>query len=148
MPRDAGPTQVGSSTGSSLTTRFRLDRSLPLSIMADMKSCTPPRRAAQGLLGVLAFVLPFEAPLFRVGPLQVTTVELALYAMLSAWGVAVAWDVSRDRAWFGRAVEAWAAIRGDGATQAAAWRGSPFSSSRRSRRRRMSVRRSSSRFAA
>ncbi len=45
---------------------------------------------ARALLVVLAFVLPFEAPLCRVGPLQLTTVEVALYATLAAWGVATA----------------------------------------------------------
>jgi O-Antigen ligase len=53
---------------------------------------------AEVLLVLLALVLPFEAPLFRLGPLQLTTVELALYAMLSAWGVGVALEVLRDRA--------------------------------------------------
>src|SRR5579859_3922394 len=45
-------------------------------------------RVAQRLLILLALTLPFEVPLFRLGPLQITTVELALYAMLTAWGVA------------------------------------------------------------
>jgi hypothetical protein len=43
-------------------------------------------RLARGLLVLLALVLPFEAPLFRLGPLQITTVELVLYATLAAWG--------------------------------------------------------------
>lgn len=46
-------------------------------------------RLARTLLVVLAFVLPFEAPLFRLGPLQITTVELVLYATLAAWGFAI-----------------------------------------------------------
>jgi hypothetical protein len=50
----------------------------------------PLRRLAGGLLVVLAFALPFEAPLFHVGPLQITSVELVLYATLAAWGLAVA----------------------------------------------------------
>jgi hypothetical protein len=54
-------------------------------------------RVAGGLLVLLAFVLPFEAPLFRLGPLQITSVELTLYAMLASWGGAVAWDVVRRR---------------------------------------------------
>jgi O-Antigen ligase len=49
-----------------------------------------PLCLARGLLVVLAVVMPFEAPLFRVGPLLVTTVELALYATLAAWGLVVA----------------------------------------------------------
>jgi hypothetical protein len=35
---------------------------------------------------LLPLVLPFEAPLFHVGPLLVTTAELALYLVLGAWG--------------------------------------------------------------
>ncbi|MGD0675039.1 MAG: O-antigen ligase family protein [Polyangiaceae bacterium] len=54
-------------------------------------------RIARALLIVLAVVLPFEAPLFRVGPLQLTTVELALYAVLAAYGTAVTADVVRHR---------------------------------------------------
>jgi hypothetical protein len=39
----------------------------------------------RGLLLLFAVVLPFEAPLFRLGVLQITTVELVLYAMLAVW---------------------------------------------------------------
>jgi hypothetical protein len=39
----------------------------------------------QGFLLLLALVLPFEVPLFRLGMLQITTVELVLYAMLAVW---------------------------------------------------------------
>jgi O-Antigen ligase len=53
-------------------------------------------RFARGLLVVLAVVLPFETPLFRLGPLQITTVELALYAALGAWGIALASQLVRD----------------------------------------------------
>jgi hypothetical protein len=38
----------------------------------------------------LAFVLPFEVPLFRLGPLRLTSVELVLYAMLGAASLAIA----------------------------------------------------------
>lgn len=52
------------------------------------------------LLVVLAFLLPFEAPLFRVGPLQITSVELALYAMLATFALAAAIDFLRaGRPW-------------------------------------------------
>src|SRR5690242_11682922 len=47
------------------------------------------RAAARGLLVLLPLVLPFEAPLFHVGPLLVTTAELALYLVLAAWGGAL-----------------------------------------------------------
>jgi hypothetical protein len=58
------------------------------------------KRVAEGLLILLALALPFEAPLFRLGPLQITTVELALYATLAAWGICVAVDVAQGRtAW-------------------------------------------------
>jgi hypothetical protein len=66
-------------------------------MMADMKTRTGARRAAQVLLVGLAAVLPFEAPLFRVGPLQLTTVEVVLYATLAAWGGAVALELASDR---------------------------------------------------
>lgn len=57
---------------------------------------TPPRleppqvRVAQALLVALALVLPFEAPLFSLGPLEMTTVEVVLYATLAAWGIVAA----------------------------------------------------------
>jgi O-Antigen ligase len=88
--------------------------------MGGVKSVT--KRVAEGLLTLLALVLPFEAPLFRLGPLQITTVELALYATLAAWGVGVAIDVAQGRtAWrsslaslgrdeMARAVLLWAAV--------------------------------------
>ncbi len=58
------------------------------------------RGLAEAALLVLAVALPFEAPLFRVGPLEITTVELALYAMLATWGSAVALELRGDRrAW-------------------------------------------------
>jgi O-Antigen ligase len=87
--------------------------------MAGMKTCTLAIRVGQGLLVVLALLLPFEAPLFRVGPLQLTTVELALYATLAVWGLSVAmqaWPALRDRAWPDRVV---AELRGDPMVQAA-----------------------------
>jgi hypothetical protein len=56
-----------------------------------------PNRVAYGLLVLFALVLPFEAPLFRVGPLQVTTVELTLYGLLAAWGLAGTWNMVRGR---------------------------------------------------
>lgn len=56
---------------------------------------------------LLALVLPFEAPLFRLGPLQITTVELLLYATLAAWGIAIVlprligrgWPLPAELAW-------------------------------------------------
>jgi hypothetical protein len=53
------------------------------------------RRAARALLAALAFVLPFETPLFSVGPLTVTSAELALYIVLAVWGLGVAWNLVR-----------------------------------------------------
>jgi len=45
------------------------------------------RRSAQGALTILAVVLPFELenPLARVGPLQLSSVELFLYLALATW---------------------------------------------------------------
>jgi O-Antigen ligase len=110
-----------------LTTRLRLDSRGAHPIMAGMKSCTLPGRLGRGLLVVLALLLPFEAPLFRVGPLQLTTVELVLYATLAAWGLTVALQAlpaRRDPAWPARAV---AALRGDRMMQAAIlWAVVPF----------------------
>jgi hypothetical protein len=63
------------------------------------------RRLAQALLILLAFVLPFETPLFRAGPLQITTVELALYAMLAVWGAGMAADALRGQLAWRQAVE-------------------------------------------
>jgi hypothetical protein len=78
-------------------------------------------RLAGALLVLLAFVLPFEAPLFALGPLQITSVELALYAMLGAWGLAVALDMARGRSSWRDGMTAW---RGDPLVQAAAlWPG-------------------------
>lgn len=53
--------------------------------------CEDPA-SMESLLVALAFLLPFEAPLFSLGPLQITTVELVLYATLAAWG----WSCARD----------------------------------------------------
>ncbi len=47
------------------------------------------RSVAAALLVVFPLVLPFEAPLFRVGPLAITSVELALYLTLGAWAASV-----------------------------------------------------------
>ena len=76
---------------------------------------------AEGLLVLLGLVLPFEAPLFRVGPLQLTTVELVLYAMLAAWGTGVAVELFRGRAsWRAGFVRLRGALRRDGLARAAA----------------------------
>jgi len=56
-----------------------------------------PARIGSALLIVLALVLPFEAALAHVGSLQLTTVELTLYAALAAWGLVTADDVLRGR---------------------------------------------------
>jgi O-antigen ligase len=52
------------------------------------------RRAARGALVLAALALPFEllTPLARVGPLQLTSVELVLYVALALSGAAVAAD--------------------------------------------------------
>lgn len=57
-----------------------------------------PFRVAHALLLVLAAALPFEVPLCRVGPLQLTTVEIVLYATLAAWGLGTALSVLRNPA--------------------------------------------------
>jgi hypothetical protein len=61
---------------------------------------------ARGVLVLFALILPFEAPLFRVWFLQITSVELLLYATVGAWLTAVSVDVARSRS-FAR----WAAFR-------------------------------------
>lgn len=55
-------------------------------------------RLARNLLVLLALLLPFELPLFRLGPLEITSVELVLYATLACWGIGTAIAiVSRPR---------------------------------------------------
>jgi hypothetical protein len=53
------------------------------------------RDAARAALALLAFALPFElvAPLARLGPLQLTSVELVLYAALALSAAAIAIDL-------------------------------------------------------
>jgi hypothetical protein len=74
--------------------------------------------AARGLLVILPLILPFEAPLFRVGPLVITTAELALYVLLGTWTAAalVEWTPLR-RGWsqlignpIARAVALWLTV--------------------------------------
>src|SRR5205814_10695144 len=59
-------------------------------LLAVEEPSRPGRRLAAALLGALAVVLPFEAPLFRAGPLLITSAELALYLALAAWGLSLA----------------------------------------------------------
>ena len=59
------------------------------------------RAFARAALTVLAALLPFEKlePLARIGPLQLSSVELFLYLALAAWGLAVVarwWAGERD----------------------------------------------------
>jgi O-antigen ligase len=53
------------------------------------------RQVARALLMTVAFCLPFEAPLFAVGPLVLTTTETVLYLALLAWCACLA--LSGDR---------------------------------------------------
>lgn len=92
-------------------------------------------RAGRALLVALAFILPFEAPLFQVGPLVVTSAELLLYLVLAVWGLGVARGlaqgvtrvgdavaaVGRDRV--ARAVVLWLAVVAVAALAAPAHRG-------------------------
>jgi hypothetical protein len=83
-----------------MQSRASLGQTIPRpSVVAEAAGATQgePNRVAHGLLVLFALVLPFEAPLFRVGPLQITTVELTLYALLAAWGLAGTWNMVRDR---------------------------------------------------
>jgi hypothetical protein len=89
----------------------RMDAGAPQSLPAPLLL-----RAARSLLVLLALLLPFEAPLFRLGPLQLTTVELALYATLMAWGLVIAFDVLGGRFSMRSLV---AALRGESMVQAA-----------------------------
>ena len=56
------------------------------------------QRAARAALALLAFALPFELirPLGHIGPLQLTSVELALYFALALSAIAIAVDVLPD----------------------------------------------------
>ncbi|MDP9148846.1 MAG: O-antigen ligase family protein [Myxococcota bacterium] len=81
-------------------------------------------RVATGLLALLALVLPFEAPLFRLGPLQITSVEIVLYATVAGWGLAMASEWARDGLPARLAIRTWSR---DAMTQAAAvWLVVPF----------------------
>jgi hypothetical protein len=80
-------------------------------------STTVGKRLAHALLILLAFVLPFETPLFRAGPLQITTVELVLYTTLAVWGAGIAADILRGQLAWRAAVER---LRRDALARAAA----------------------------
>jgi hypothetical protein len=54
-------------------------------VLPTRKAVAAARALATALLIALPLVLPFEAPLFPVGPLTITSAELALYALLAAW---------------------------------------------------------------
>jgi hypothetical protein len=88
----------------------------------------PTQVLARGLLCVLPLLLPFEAPLFHLGPLTITTAELGLYAVLLAWGLGVAgnvratWARLRSPDPLGRAVLAWLAVMVVAAAAAPAYR--------------------------
>ncbi len=83
-------------------------------------------RLASGLLVLLASTLPFEAPLFRLGPLQMTSVELVLYATIAAGGLVFARDWARAGSRPLAAIGAW---RGDPMVLAAlVWLVVPFAS--------------------
>ncbi len=86
-------------------------------------------------LTLLAALLPFEMsePIARVGPLQISSVEIFLYLALAAWGISLCagWlEGDRDlRAWWRRAPEAhravlvWSLVLVASAVCAPAWRG-------------------------
>jgi hypothetical protein len=55
-------------------------------------------RISKYALLLLPLVLPFEAPLFPVGPLVITSAELGLYLVLAAWGADLALAAARAAA--------------------------------------------------
>jgi hypothetical protein len=59
---------------------------------------TLPARLSGVLLVLLAIVLPFEVLLFRLGPLGITSVEIVMYATLTAFGLHVTSEWVRGRA--------------------------------------------------
>jgi hypothetical protein len=63
---------------------------------ADLRPRDVPRAAARGFLVALPLVLPFEAPLFSLGPLVITSAEAALYLTLAAWGLGVGAALARS----------------------------------------------------
>ena len=93
------------------------------------------RSFGRASLTLLAALLPFEMsdPIARVGPLQISSVEIFLYLALAAWGVSLCagWlGGDRDlRAWLRRAPEAhravlvWSLVLVASAVCAPAWRG-------------------------
>jgi hypothetical protein len=64
-------------------------------------------RLARGCLVLLGLILPFEAPLFRVGPLQITSVELLMYVTLALFAVDVSLRSVRSPGSVRRAIIAW-----------------------------------------
>src|SRR5690348_1402340 len=101
-------------------------------------------RIGKHALVLLPLLLPFEAPLFPVGPIVVTSAELALYLVLGAWAVELAVAAARaarEAGWraaarpirealglgpddaLGRAVALWLAVVVVSALAAAAHRG-------------------------
>jgi hypothetical protein len=64
-----------------------------MAVLTRVSSWLPP--AARAALATVAFALPFElvAPLARVGPLQLTSVELVLYVALALSAAAIALDL-------------------------------------------------------
>jgi O-antigen ligase len=66
------------------------------------------RSIARVLLYALAFSLPFEAPLFPLGPLVVTSVELMLYLSIIGWFVSLA--VTVGGSWTSAAAHARTAV--------------------------------------
>jgi O-Antigen ligase len=53
------------------------------------------RPIARGLLIAFAVLLPFEKPIGSLGPLTITTVEAALYALLGGWAIGIVADARR-----------------------------------------------------
>jgi O-antigen ligase len=57
--------------------------------MSQLEDSRTVRSIAHLLLLALGFVLPFEAPLFSLGPLVITLPELFLYLLCAIWGTAI-----------------------------------------------------------
>jgi hypothetical protein len=69
---------------------------------------TAARVLAAHLVVVTALLLPFEAALFPVGPLLITTAELPLYLAIALWCAGRVWEMVRARPAGADAAIAWA----------------------------------------
>lgn len=72
---------------SSEATRSPTDAARPMETSLALAADPPRPVVARAMLVGLAAVLPFEVPLVTLGPVTLTSVEVAIYAFLGVWGL-------------------------------------------------------------